>query len=121
MSSNKDKKAKYFCENCGSEVAANARFCPKCGKFFSSVRCPSCGHMGTVHDFKNGCPKCHYAMSEEEINGEEPAATENAGHKRKKKGKKPNASVSSDTPEWLFICSIVVLIGIIAFIFCRCQ
>ena len=61
------KKAKYFCEGCGSEVASNAKFCPKCGKFFAAVRCPNCGHIGTVKDFLHGCPSCHYAMSHEEI------------------------------------------------------
>ena len=50
------KKAKYFCEGCGSEVASNAKFCPKCGKFFAAVRCPNCGHIGTVKDFLHGCP-----------------------------------------------------------------
>ena len=44
-------KAKFFCQNCNSEVAANAKFCPKCGKFFAAVRCPKCGHTGTVKDF----------------------------------------------------------------------
>ena len=44
----KQKKAKYFCENCGSEVPAKAKFCPKCGKFFSSVRCPECSKVWKI-------------------------------------------------------------------------
>ena len=41
------KQAKFFCENCGEEVAQNARFCNKCGRFFSAVRCPQCGKVGS--------------------------------------------------------------------------
>ena len=41
-----DKEAKFFCESCGSEVPRKSRFCPVCGKFFASVRCPKCGHTG---------------------------------------------------------------------------
>lgn len=57
-----NKKTKFFCENCGSEVPENARMCKKCGKFFISVRCPKCGATGTNDDFASGCPKCGYAM-----------------------------------------------------------
>lgn len=56
------KDAKFFCENCGAEVPENAKMCKKCGKFFISVRCPSCGHTGTSSEFKSGCPNCGYAM-----------------------------------------------------------
>ena len=52
------KQAKFFCENCGEEVAQNARFCNKCGRFFSAVRCPQCGKVGSSHSFVNGCPSC---------------------------------------------------------------
>ena len=54
------KQAKFFCENCGAEVAQNARFCGKCGRFFSSVRCPVCGKTGSSNMFANGCPSCGY-------------------------------------------------------------
>ena len=63
------KRAKYFCEGCGSEVAPNAKFCPKCGRFFAAVRCPNCGHIGTVRNFLKGCPACHYAVTQEELYG----------------------------------------------------
>ena len=55
------KQAKFFCENCGEEVKQNARFCNKCGRFFSAVRCPACGKIGSSHAFTNGCPACGYA------------------------------------------------------------
>lgn len=57
-----NKQAKFFCEFCGSEVPRKAKTCPKCGKFFASVMCPKCAHTGTTEEFKNGCPKCGYAV-----------------------------------------------------------
>lgn len=116
-------KPKYFCENCGEEVAANARFCPHCGKFFAAVRCPSCGYMGSVNDFKNGCPRCHYAMSQEDIYGpgQVPSFLKDKKQKAKKSKKEKKAGGSarrpqgtgSDVPTWLMIVSIIVLIGLI--------
>lgn len=58
-----NKKAKFFCENCGSEVPEDAKLCKKCGKFFISVRCPNCGKSGTSREFKKGCPGCGYAVN----------------------------------------------------------
>lgn len=59
----KNTNAKFFCESCGSEVPGNSKFCPKCGRFFASVRCPVCGETGSNEKFKNGCPKCGYTVS----------------------------------------------------------
>ena len=50
----------FFCENCKKEVSANDKICPRCGKFFTDVRCPRCNHSGDVEDFTFGCPKCGY-------------------------------------------------------------
>ena len=58
---NNNNSAKFFCENCGSEVPENAKLCKKCGKFFISVRCPCCGATGSSKDFEKGCPQCGYA------------------------------------------------------------
>jgi RNA polymerase subunit RPABC4/transcription elongation factor Spt4 len=55
------KKPRYYCENCGTEVRKDARVCPKCGRFFSSVKCPRCGYVGEADDFAAGCPVCGYA------------------------------------------------------------
>ncbi|MCR4735698.1 MAG: zinc ribbon domain-containing protein [Treponema sp.] len=62
MKKDNTKEAKFFCESCGSEVPRQAKFCPTCGKFFASVRCPRCGKVGTNDDFINGCPDCGYAV-----------------------------------------------------------
>jgi Double zinc ribbon len=53
-------KLRYFCEHCGKEVPRNSRRCPHCGKFFSSVQCPRCGHQGEGRTFDAGCPSCGY-------------------------------------------------------------
>lgn len=56
------KKARFFCENCQTEVKGNARFCGHCGRFFAAVKCPACGKTGASHAFANGCPQCGYAV-----------------------------------------------------------
>ncbi len=57
-----NKKARFFCESCDTEVVGDAKFCPNCGRFFSSVRCPACELTGEHFLFENGCPACGYAM-----------------------------------------------------------
>lgn len=55
------KKLKYFCEFCGTEVRQRDKICPKCGRFFSAVKCPRCGHSGSSKEFDSGCPVCGYS------------------------------------------------------------
>jgi ssDNA-binding Zn-finger/Zn-ribbon topoisomerase 1 len=55
------KKPRFFCDNCGAEVAMAAKSCPQCGRFFASVRCPKCGFTGKDADFVRGCPACGYS------------------------------------------------------------
>ena len=57
----KKKTPKFFCDNCSAEVPVNAKNCPGCGRFFSSVRCPACGFSGEEALFLKGCPKCGYS------------------------------------------------------------
>ena len=61
-----NKQPKFFCENCNAEVRRDAVICPHCGRFFASVRCPSCGFTGTHKEFKDGCPSCGYAFTPDE-------------------------------------------------------
>lgn len=61
-----NKQPKFFCENCNAEVRRDAVICPHCGRFFASVRCPSCGFTGTHKGFKDGCPSCGYAFTPDE-------------------------------------------------------
>ena len=48
------RKPKFFCDFCGNEVKPNAKSCPKCGKFFESVRCPRCNKTGKQSEFLAG-------------------------------------------------------------------
>ena len=62
MMTNKFKKAKFFCENCGAEVPQKAKVCTTCGKFFTFTRCPRCFYTGDAKLFTHGCPECGYAL-----------------------------------------------------------
>ena len=62
MPSEEKEELKFFCENCGKEVKRDASFCPHCGRFFASVRCPACNYKGIASQFKNGCPRCGYSI-----------------------------------------------------------
>ena len=56
-----NKKPRFFCDNCGHEVERDAKACAHCGRFFASVRCPSCGYTSSEKAFSNGCPSCGYS------------------------------------------------------------
>lgn len=56
----------FFCEHCGSPVPQKAKQCPTCGRFFASVRCPSCGFTGSEELFSEGCPICGYSRGKQE-------------------------------------------------------
>jgi len=108
------KQPKFFCENCNAEVRRDAVVCPHCGRFFASVRCPSCGFTGMHREFKNGCPSCGYAFSSDtQIN------KSSSAKKRKRKklwtGKQHDTRKSSthmDTdPLPLWIYGLVLLLG----------
>ncbi|MDR0323040.1 MAG: hypothetical protein LBI12_01170 [Treponema sp.] len=55
------KTPRFFCDNCGEEVGHEVKSCPHCGRFFASVRCPSCTFTGEERMFLNGCPSCGYS------------------------------------------------------------
>lgn len=56
----------FFCEKCGTAVSRDAGKCPNCGRYFTSVRCPSCGFTGQADLFAEGCPLCGYRISGKE-------------------------------------------------------
>ena len=113
----KSNKAKFFCENCGSEVPENAKVCKTCGKFFISVRCPECGATGSHEDFKDGCPRCGYAVNK------------TASAKNRKAQKQKNAvnvlerlrfvfhpkkiHAESALPLWIYVVTTTVLVAIV--------
>ena len=120
-----------FCTSCGAQLEDDAKFCPKCGKFFSSVRCPECGFTGDVKTFLNGCPQCGYAMgniSNGNKNTKEPKRKMHSYEKKriktafksfenKTQNDKTQSATSEDTPRWVFIIAIIVLIIIVGFVF----
>lgn len=119
------KQAKFFCENCGAEVAQNARFCKKCGRFFSSVRCPVCGKTGSSNAFVNGCPSCGYAGKDKggiaSFSTIEQArnASEKKGHfffhKKHPSQSAPGAKAHGDgsLPAWIYAVTLCALLGIV--------
>lgn len=115
-----DNEAKFFCENCGSEVPRKSRFCPVCGKFFASVRCPKCGHTGASEDFKKGCPECGYAVNSNVSlaqNKDSDDFFENHNESKNKiilnKSKTNKSGQDGSLPVWIYITSILVLIILI--------
>ncbi len=114
----KTNKAKFFCENCGSEVPENAKVCKVCGKFFISVRCPQCGAIGNHDDFADGCPKCGYAVgkSSKSAGASEGSSSISSGRfsgfRSSGKGVS-NREDSSSLPVWIYIFTAVVLFGVL--------
>ena len=98
------KEPKFFCEHCGAEVRQNARVCKKCGRFFSSVRCPMCGKSGDAPMFNSGCPFCGYAVGKEkhaDFLQEEPAQSKR----------------HDPLPAWLYLLAAGALAGLLCAIF----
>jgi len=120
--------AKFFCESCGAEVPRNARFCKKCGRFFSSVRCPNCGATGTPDKFSNGCPKCGYTADGSGSGGSKKTGEKEGKVSRRAKKKFTStirakaASLGKESrgdetlPFWMYILTGLVLIGLLFFI-----
>ncbi len=111
------KQAKFFCESCGSEVRANARFCPKCGKFFASVKCPKCGRVGDQNLFKSGCPDCGYAAGSEEQSSTTDGKKASFRQKEKLRwaiNRTQKRAGSESLPSWIYIFTMAALAFIIA-------
>ncbi|MDR0554837.1 MAG: zinc-ribbon domain-containing protein [Treponema sp.] len=91
------KRSRFFCENCGAEVAMDSRRCPRCGRSFVSVRCQACGFTGEEASFDQGCPVCGYAAP--------------APFNREEKQK---AAIGS-LPSWVYVLTALVF-GIVGFL-----
>jgi hypothetical protein len=93
----------FYCESCGAEVKLNAKICPKCGRFFASVRCPACGHIGGESAFVRGCPACGYL----------PPVGGNAGVP----GSGTHHHQVSKLPAWVYVLSVLglVIVGVLFF------
>lgn len=92
------KRPRYFCEHCGAEVGRDASVCPKCGRFFSSVKCPRCGFSGEPFLFRNGCPTCGYSAA--------------SGSPAVPKSGRPTAS--GPLPGWIYAAAFMALAAALA-------
>lgn len=99
-----NKNAKFFCENCSTEVKQHAKFCPKCGRFFASVKCPNCGKIGASSEFSKGCPRCGYALPPKNVAD---SLDKNPLLLHKKKAE-------DALPPWIYVVSIILLGSILA-------
>jgi uncharacterized membrane protein YvbJ len=108
-----NKKPRFFCDNCNQEVGRNAKACPHCGRFFASVRCPSCGFTGDENAFSGGCPSCGYSAPPS-LKAQPPASPNEAAARLPEK-KLP----ARPLPLWVYILSICAFISICAVLFFR--
>lgn len=97
------KSPKYFCEHCGREVKGNAKVCPHCGRFFSSVKCPRCGYSGRPEDFTGGCPVCGYGLGK-------PAPGEGDAHAGRRAPTDP-------LPAWVYLIALFALVIAVMLLF----
>ncbi|MDR1419710.1 MAG: zinc ribbon domain-containing protein [Treponema sp.] len=97
------KSPKFFCEHCGAQVARDARACPRCGRFFASVRCPACGYTGAESLFAGGCPSCGYSSPSQRRGPFSPV-------------KKPARS-TGPLPLWIYLFSVLALLCVIVLLY----
>jgi hypothetical protein len=107
------KKPHYFCDFCGKEVPGEAKLCPHCGRFFTSVRCPRCGFTATAAKFKFGCPSCGYSSPGQ--GG--PGAAVPGSRTRKRRG----AAAPGPLPVWVFLVVGVLLVFSIGGLIILCH
>jgi hypothetical protein len=93
------KKPHFFCESCGAEAPRDAKQCPACGRYFSSIRCPSCGFTGEEALFREGCPVCGYGAPAPPAQG------------RREKPDKPIPAGA--LPPWVYILSAAALAAVV--------
>jgi len=96
------KSPRFFCDNCGFEVGHEVKACPYCGRFFASVRCPSCSFTGGEKMFLNGCPMCGYSTASA------PKTIDKTPKTKKKR------RYSEPVPPWFYLVSAIALLVIIA-------
>ncbi|MDR2486232.1 MAG: zinc ribbon domain-containing protein [Treponema sp.] len=105
------EKPRFYCDNCGFEVAQDAIDCPECGKSFASVRCPVCGFSGEVEIFDNGCPGCGYSSPSETAT--EIAKPKVPPPKPIQKPKFQETSYVNALPLWVYIVTGIVFGGVL--------
>lgn len=109
------KKPRYFCDFCGKEVPGQAKVCPYCNHYFTSVRCPKCGLTAPASKFKFGCPDCGYSAPEEEGLAGPPTSPSRGARKGR------SAQAPGPLPSWVYAVAALLLIfsvfGLIMFLY----
>jgi ssDNA-binding Zn-finger/Zn-ribbon topoisomerase 1 len=104
------KKPRFFCDNCGAEVAMSAKSCPQCGRFFASVRCPKCGFTGRDEEFARGCPACGYSAAP-------PARSGENSKKNAQWGRKQTEDAGGALSFWLYLFAVLIFIFVLALLY----
>ncbi|MDR0688920.1 MAG: zinc ribbon domain-containing protein [Spirochaetaceae bacterium] len=96
------KHPRFFCEHCGAEVSRETKHCPRCGRYFASVRCPACGFVGEEGIFKGGCPVCGYSAASGRDGGDtKPLRKEGV----------------ENLPLWVYVLAGSMLLAVFGFLF----
>ncbi len=101
---------KFFCENCGRQVDKNELRCPGCGRYFKSVKCPSCGLAGSPDLFLDGCPSCGYAGEHQSYDVSDISSSLDGKKKRRRKNKTQKGSGGGGFSELFYRRIIPVLL-----------
>ncbi|MDR3115962.1 MAG: zinc ribbon domain-containing protein [Treponema sp.] len=107
------EKLRFFCDNCGIEVAREARQCPQCGKSFASILCPACGFSGPLESFKDYCPVCGYSSNSDSLGISGKKASSSGTYLLKKEPEQRSESL----PMWVYIVTGLALIGTVGVLF----
>lgn len=86
-------------------MPATTKRCPRCGKNFTSVKCPRCSFQGEVADFADGCPACGYLQVA-------PGSHPIRGRPRRGSIEEPtpvNRATRHVLPAWFYRIAIIVL------------
>ena len=103
------KNPRFFCENCGAEIPLEAKQCPRCGRLFQSVRCPSCGFTGEEALFTlGGCPVCGYTVP---AGSHRPFDTGGGGQDAGEE------AAAGALPLWIYLLTAIFVIGLCAVLF----
>ncbi|GHV85297.1 hypothetical protein AGMMS50230_09050 [Spirochaetia bacterium] len=100
--------ARFFCDNCGTEVKRATNRCPRCGRYFAFVRCPQCDFTGEESLFAKGCPRCGYCAAGQ---GKVPAWP----------AVKPRLVPAGKLPPWVYILAGLGLVLVIVVLFLMGQ
>ena len=119
--------ARFFCENCHTEVSARDKVCPSCRRFFSLVRCPRCGLTGEAPQFRYGCPSCGYTGTESGSDGTSPTELDGLERlpldevdpesgSRRAILNRSEGKLHIALPPWFYLVSGIVLLGLLLLI-----